>query len=737
MPTLTDAPCLLALTFRATRQGGGLGFVHCHQAGAALKHIWGVHGPKDGSRLDVSLTTPDTGRVRLETDEHLTLGLALPQALVGPMLAALAAAEMKPAATGAIAPGLNLSLVDVRDRLAGGRILAGPDTLLTPEAPQPLTEGILDRLATQLLDAPSLHFRLAAPLRLPAPPGEHRKRQHFADAVWFQAHLNTHDPCALFGDWLAKDNGLQVLSPGEFPSLIACGLAWLDLAYGDKTLGGVVGGLETGPVSGLGAARLLVLAHCLGVGKNRALGLGQIILTALDAPEAVAPLTRNSPLVPNEDTQSQAVRDCLAGLCSQAGPGVRSRVHALWRNEKIPSTQEVAAAFGITRTDLFWSGILGDDPLATVLSGMSAGEASVPIPGRLEIGQAVPADSVSPSPEKPSGNQSWQEVFDPTWRSGRAVYLTSETGRVEVEDNVLVIQSEDVTPCRIPLADIGRVVIVGRPALGSDALLNLLRAGIVTDVVNHSGQAVGQLAPAGYAQARMRPLQERVAQDPERLVDFARQLVSAKLHNQRRLLARHGFVVEALAQLEQEASVCLNLASLRGVEGAGARIYFQYYGDLVAPWSFAGRSYRPALGPVNALLSMTYSLIHNRLASTLLFHGFDARFGFFHQGRGRHAALASDLIEPLRVAADRLILNILHKKMISEDDVEGLGAHDVCRLRRGAWSTVIHGLEKIMASPFSDEDGEGRSLNERMDAQVRSLGGWLRGREEMVVYRMR
>ena len=737
MPTLADAPCLLALTFRATRVGGELRFVHCHQAGAALKHIWGVHGPKDGSRLDVSLTTPDTGRVRLKPDDHLTLGLALPQALVGPMLAALADAEMKPAASGAIAPGLNLSIVDVRDRLAGGRILAGLDTLLTPEAPQPLTEAILDRLAEQLLTITNFNLRLASPLRLPAPPGEHRKKRHYADAVWFQSQISTSVPSAWICEWLAKDNDLPLPSSEKFSSLRACGLAWLDLAYGEKTLGGVAGGLEFGPVTGVAAARLLVLAHCLGLGKNRALGLGQVVLSALDTPEHVAPLSRNVPFHLNEEAQSQAVRDCLAGLCSQAGPGVRSRVHSLWRNEKIPTAQEVAAAFGVIRTDLFWSGILGDDPLATVLCGMPAGEAVERTPERAAKEQANPADPVIPSTEEPSGKQSWQEVFDPTWRSGRSVYLTSETGRVEVEDNVLVIQSGDVNPCRIPLADIGRVVIVGRPALGSDALLNLLRAGIVTDVVNHSGQAVGQLAPAGYAQARMRPLQERVAQDPERLVDFARQLVAAKLHNQRRLLARHGFVVDTLAQLEQEASVCLNLASLRGVEGAGARLYFQYYGDLVAPWAFAGRSYRPALGPVNALLSMAYSLIHNRLASILLFHGFDARFGFFHQGRGRHAALASDMIEPLRVAADRLVLNILHKKMISEDDVEGLGANDVCRLRRGAWSTVIHGLEKLMARHFSDADGEGRSLNERMDAQVRSFGEWLRRREAMVVYRMR
>ena len=737
MPTLTDAPCLLALTFRATRQGGGLGFVHCHQAGAALKHIWGVHGPKDGSRLDVSLATPDTGRVHLEPEEQLTLGLALPKALVGPMLAALAAAEIQPAATGAIAPGLNLSIVDVRDRVAGGRVLAGPGTLLTPDAPQPLTGVLLDQLAARVLEAPGLSLRVATPLRLPAPPGEHRKSRHFADAVWFETHLTTQAPCALFGGWLAEDNGLPALSPSSFPSLMACGLAWLDLAYGDKTLGGVVGGLETGPVTEMAAARLLVLAHCLGVGKNRALGLGQVILSALDAPEAIAPLARSIPLILNEAVQPQAIRNCLAGLCSQAGPGVRSRVHALWRNGRIPTAQEVAAAFRVTRTDLFWSGILGDDALARVLGGISAGKAVERTPELSAKEQGNPAEPKAGSDGMSTSKQEWQEIFDPTWRSGRSVYLTSETGRVEVDDSVLVIKPEEGTPCRIPMADIGRIVIVGRPELNSDVLLDLLRAGIVTDVLNHSGQAIGQLAPVGYAQARMRPLQERVAQDPEMLVDFARQLITAKLHNQRRLLARHGFVIESLAELEQEASACLNLASLRGVEGASARLYFQYYGDLVAPWAFAGRSYRPALGPVNALLSMSYSIIHNRMASTLLFHGFDARFGFFHQGRGRHAALASDLIEPMRIAAERLVLNILHKKMISKEDFDGLGVHDVCRLRRKAWSAIIHGLEKLMARPFSDDYGEGRSLNERMDAQVRSLSGWLRKRDKLIVYRMR
>lgn len=737
MPTLADAPCLLALTFRAVKKVGGLGFVFGHQAGAALKHVWTAHGPGDDCRLDVSLTSPDAGRLRLQTGERLTLGLALPQALVRPLLAALDRAETAPAAAGAIAPGLNLSLVDVRDRLAGGRVLASRDTLLHPETPQPLTSAVLDLLAARLRDAPGLFIGLASPLRLPAPADARGHKHRYADAAWLQKEAESPAACALLGQWLARDNGLPAAPASDFPNTTAHAVAWLDMAYGIKTMGGIGGGIETGPVPGLTAARWLALAHCLGAGKNRALGLGQVVVSALESPDAVMPLERHAPLpVPGGADAWPSYREILAGLSRQIGQAARPRLEALLR-DGVPSAGDAAAALGVARPDIFWRGLRGEALAEDVPSPMAADPPHSQ--DRQETGQDDQAGGGRQPAQNanPPGADEWKDVFDPAWRAGRSVYLTARTGPVSVAEGNLVIEQEEGDSRRIALADIGRVVVVGRPRIAPEALFSLLGAGIVTDVLSHTGQAIGQLAPAGYAHARLRPLQEQVSRDPERLLDFSRNLIAAKLHNQRRLLARHDHPADALKELEREALVCRDLAALRGVEGAGARLYFQHYAGLVSPWAFEGRSYRPPLGPVNALLSLVYSLLHNRFASTLLFHGFDARFGYLHQGRGRHAALASDMMEPFRVVADRLVLRLLHKKCITENDVEGTGGAEVCRLRHTAWKTVIQGYEKLMARPFSDADAAGRSLNERLDAQVQSLNGWLRGSGDLVLYRMR
>ena len=77
-----------------------------------------------------------------------------------------------------------------------------------------------------------------------------------------------------------------------------------------------------------------------------------------------------------------------------------------------------------------------------------------------------------------------------------------------------------------------------------------------------------------------------------------------------------------------------DLGSLRGLEGAGAAIYFDVFDRLILNhkdvFSFAGRSRRPPLDPCNALLSFAYSLLANDCAAALEAVGLDSYVGFLH-----------------------------------------------------------------------------------------------------------
>jgi len=116
-----------------------------------------------------------------------------------------------------------------------------------------------------------------------------------------------------------------------------------------------------------------------------------------------------------------------------------------------------------------------------------------------------------------------------------------------------------------------------------------------------------------------------------------------------------------------------NLVSLRGYEGEAASRYFSCFKELIlnqkSNFVFDGRNKRPPLDPVNAMLSFIYTILAHDIGSALEAVGLDAYVGFLHRDRPGRISLALDLMEELRpVLADRLVLTMINKKIVSNKD---------------------------------------------------------------------
>jgi CRISP-associated protein Cas1 len=86
---------------------------------------------------------------------------------------------------------------------------------------------------------------------------------------------------------------------------------------------------------------------------------------------------------------------------------------------------------------------------------------------------------------------------------------------------------------------------------------------------------------------------------------------------------------------------------------------------------FAGRSRRPPLDPVNALLSFLYTLLTHDCRSAAESVGLDPAVGFLHRDRPGRPSLALDLMEELRpVLADRLALSLVNRRQLGSGDFE-------------------------------------------------------------------
>ena len=129
----------------------------------------------------------------------------------------------------------------------------------------------------------------------------------------------------------------------------------------------------------------------------------------------------------------------------------------------------------------------------------------------------------------------------------------------------------------------------------------------------------------------LRQTQYRVSDDPAQSCRYARSFILGKVYNARWVLER--------ATRDHPQRV---------------------------PVVFEGRSRRPPLDNVNALLSFAYSMLARECASALTAVGLDPYVGFMHRPRPGRKSLALDLMEELRaVYADRLVISCINQKIIT------------------------------------------------------------------------
>ncbi len=187
-----------------------------------------------------------------------------------------------------------------------------------------------------------------------------------------------------------------------------------------------------------------------------------------------------------------------------------------------------------------------------------------------------------------------------------------------------------------------------------------------------------------------------------------------------------------LASLRDQTNDATELDRLRGLEGAAAALYFGHFttmlkGTAGEHFDFHGRNRRPPRDPLNALLSLAYSMLAKELTGICHVVGLDPFIGFFHQPRYGRPALALDLMEEFRpLIADSVALSLLNR--------QELGPSDFIQTTRGCFLTD-NGRRQFWRAWFRRLDTEithpqfkyKMSYRRMLDVQTRQLWRYLRG----------
>lgn len=290
------------------------------------------------------------------------------------------------------------------------------------------------------------------------------------------------------------------------------------------------------------------------------------------------------------------------------------------------------------------------------------------------------------------------------------LYLDRPGLQLESGGQCLVLRATGERPQSVPLRSLERVIVHGAAQIDARALAALGAAGVeVMCVSGHARGRIGLLPATGYRSAGRRLGQYAAQQSPEFRLAWSRQLLRAKLRCQRRWLTQlagtrtdlrrtitraTATVDTALARLPEAPS----LAVLRGHEGAAAAAWFATFAQSCAPaLGFNGRQRRPPRDPVNATLSLGYSLASGEATFAALAAGLDPYLGLFHEPAWNHRALASDLIEPLRPRVDALVHELFRKGELRADQYRTEDAG--LRLGPAASAVFFPAWERELARP--------------------------------------
>ncbi|QDT31130.1 CRISPR-associated endonuclease Cas4g/Cas1g [Thalassoglobus polymorphus] len=264
----------------------------------------------------------------------------------------------------------------------------------------------------------------------------------------------------------------------------------------------------------------------------------------------------------------------------------------------------------------------------------------------------------------------------PAKNNALPLYISEQGAFIGKSAERLTIKLKKEQLASVRMLDVSQICLFGSVMLSAQAISELSRRGIPICHFSYGGWFHSITAGLIHKNIELRIQQYSAAQDDERSLKVAKQLIAGKIKNCRTLLRRHihdkkSPVLTKLTDYHQRALRVTSKESLLGLEGMAAKEYFADFFQLFPnhpALAVNGRNRRPPRAPVNAVLSFLYSLLSKELTVVLQAVGFDPMLGVFHTPRYGRPSLALDLAEEFRpLLADSAALMVFNNGEVNAD----------------------------------------------------------------------
>lgn len=334
----------------------------------------------------------------------------------------------------------------------------------------------------------------------------------------------------------------------------------------------------------------------------------------------------------------------------------------------------------------------------------------------------------------------------------RPLYLNTPGYRVGCKDEVLTIKDKDKLIEEVRMRDVSHVALFGNIQISTQAIQSLCEQEVPVTYFSMGGWFYGITRGHAMKNVFLRMEQFRLAREETTCLSLARQFVHGKIRNHRTLLMRNHLeppegIIGKLKRASEDAFTANSIEELLGIEGAAASQYFQQFGGMVKVeddlpglglsventkqrmfnFNFNNRNRRPPTDPVNAMLSLAYSMLAKDCTLAALAVGFDPYLGFYHQPRFGRPALGLDLMEEFRpLIAESTVLSCINNRVVTDKDFvkAGQAVNLTAPGRKRFFQTYEQRMSSLITHPLFDYKV---SYRRALELQARLLAKTLTG----------
>lgn len=266
----------------------------------------------------------------------------------------------------------------------------------------------------------------------------------------------------------------------------------------------------------------------------------------------------------------------------------------------------------------------------------------------------------------------------------KQTYYLFNAGQLERKDNTLKFTPHDEdgkeqNPRYLPVENVGELYCFGNLDANS-AMYNFLgQEQIPIHFFDYYENYTGSFMPReSLISGKMIVSQVKAQQNKKKRIDLAQRILDGAGYNMVKNLKYYNSrgkdlepIIDIMEGLINKISDTTAIDELMGIEGNIRKNYYEAFELIINDFNMNGRSYRPPLNEVNALISFGNMMCYSQCLRAIHQTQLNPTISFLHEPGERRFSLSLDLAEVFKpLLVDRVIFKVMNKKMIQKNDFE-------------------------------------------------------------------